>query len=90
VWQGQGFSMLEQVSNGELGGELVLVEQYKRAVFCRAMALMVPVFATLNRREAGENLAKEGDSTQQGFLADSSRALRNLLDLTENVSVALL
>jgi hypothetical protein len=89
-WNIQGFTMLEQVSSAEIGGQLERVEQYKRAVFCRAVGLMVMAFATLNRREVAENQAKESDDTIQYFLAQSGRAIRRLLGLTENVSVELL
>lgn len=89
-WIAQGFTMLESVDNAMIGDELAKVEQYKRAVFCRAMGLLVMAFATLNRREQAENLAKEGDETIQYHLAQSGRAIRRLLGLTENVSVELL
>lgn len=89
-WNVQGFTMLEQVDEMQIGDELAHVEQYKRAVFCRAVGLMVMAFATLNRREVAENQAKESDETIQYFLAQSGRAIRRLLGLTENVSVELL
>lgn len=89
-WRAQGFTMLEQVDAAMIGEELANVEQYKRAVFCRTVGLLVMAFATLNRREAAENLAKESEDTYQYFLAQSGRAIRRLLGLTENVSVELL
>lgn len=89
-WIALGHTMLEQVDAAMIGDELTKVEQYKRAVFCRTMGLLVMAFATLNRREQAENLAKEGDDTIQYHLAQSGRAIRRLLGLTENVSVELL
>lgn len=89
-WVAMGFTMLEQVDAATIGDELAKVEQYKRAVFCRTVGLLVMAFATLNRREVAENQAKEGDETIQYFLAQSGRAIRRLLGLTENVSVELL
>jgi hypothetical protein len=90
AWIAQGHTMLEQVDAAMIGDELAKVEQYKRAVFCRAVGLMVMAFATLNRREVAENQAKESEDTIQYFLAQSGRAIRRLLGLTENVSVELL
>lgn len=89
-WIAQGFTTLEQVNDSVVGGELATVEQYKRAVFSRAVGLLLMAFATLNRREAAENIAKESEETFQYHLAQSGRAIRRLLGLTENVSVALL
>jgi hypothetical protein len=89
-WVMLGFNSLEQVSTEQIGNVHNVVEQYKRAVFCRTVGLLVMAFATLNRREAGENLAKEGDDNIQYFLAQSGRAIRRLLGITENVSVELL
>lgn len=89
-WVALGHTMLEQVDAAMIGDELTKVEQYKRAVFCRSVGLLVMAFATLNRREVAENHAKESDETIQYFLAQSGRAIRRLLGLTENVSVELL
>lgn len=89
-WQLLGHESLADVSNQELGGQRAKVDQYKRAVFCRAMGLMVLAFATLNRREQAENLAKESPDTFQDYMAESGRAIRRLLGVTENVTVELL
>jgi len=89
-WIEQSFLTLESVSDKELGGKNVKIEQYKRAVYNRAMGLMVLAFATLNRRAEAENLAKESDDTFQHFMAESSRSIRRLLGVTENISVMLL
>lgn len=89
-WIALGFNSLEQVSTEQLGNVSNVIEQYKRAVFCRVMGLLVIAFATFNRREQGENLAKESEETFQTHMANSGRAIRRLLGLTENVSVELL
>lgn len=89
-WIAQGYDTLAMTSALEVGDVLTNIEQYKRAVFCRTVGLLVMAFATLNRREVAENQAKESDDTIQYFLAQSGRAIRRLLGLTENVSVELL
>lgn len=89
-WITQGFSSIDAVSSAEIGGKNLKEEQYKRAVFNRAMGLMILAFATLNRRAEAENLAKEGDDTFQHYMAESGRSIRRLLGVPENISVALL
>lgn len=89
-WLDAGFESLNEVSSAEIGSKNLKVEQYKRAVFNRAMGLMVLAFATLNRRSEAENLAKESDDTFQHYMAESGRAIRRLLGVAENISVALL
>lgn len=89
-WIGLGFETLQAVADQEVGIDVMFVHQYKRAVFMRAKGLMLMQFATLNRREQAENLAKESEETYQECLAQSGRAIRRLLGLTENVSVELL
>jgi Phage head completion protein (GPL) len=89
-WIEEGFESLEDVSDAELGGKPVKIEQYKRAVFNRAMGLMILSFATLNRRAEAENLAKESDDTFQHYMAESRRSIRRILQLPENISVELL
>lgn len=89
-WTTLGFSTLDEVDQdqGGIDGDLLL--QYQRAVFCRAMGLMILAFKTLQRREQAENLAKEGADTHQDYFAQSGRAIRRFLGLPENVSVELI
>lgn len=89
-WKELGFNSLQAVADQEVGIDVMFVEQYKRAVYMRAKGLLLGQFATMNRREQAENLAKESDETYQECLAHSGRAIRRLLGLTENISVALL
>jgi len=51
---------------------------YKRAEYCRAKAYLLQQFATVNRRESAENLAKEAPATEAQFLAFSQQAVRLL------------
>lgn len=78
AWMTDGHATLGAVSAETLGGENVLVEQYRRAVFCRATANLFGEFATVTRREIGENQAKESDSTAKMYRAQADRALRHL------------
>ena len=89
-WISLGFTTLQAVADAEQGLDVMFVHQYIRAVFMRAKGLMLMQFATLNRREQAENLAKESEETYQECLAQSGRAIRRLMGLTENVSVELL
>ena len=64
---------LDQISvHGISGGALRL---YKRAVFCRAKALLLPQFATIERREPARNDAKEAPESAQAFFAQAENAL---------------
>jgi len=54
------------------------VALYKRAVYCRAKATALTDFATINRREAAENLGKEAPERTETFLAYSQQAIRTL------------
>lgn len=51
---------------------------YKRAVYARAKASLLTQFATVNRREAAENLGKELPERSETFLASSQAAVRSL------------
>ncbi|MHB0817709.1 head completion/stabilization protein [Stutzerimonas stutzeri] len=78
AWQRAG---IEEVATAD---PLVLPERsshaatYKRAVYCRAKAYLLQQFATVNRRDTAENLAKEAPATEERFLAFSQQAVRLL------------
>ena len=55
---------------------------YRRAVFCRAKGLLLQQFATIERREAARNDAKETPETAQTFLAQADAALAALTGRT--------
>lgn len=65
--------------HGIEGGALRL---YRRAVFCRAKGLLLQQFATIERREAARNDAKETPETAQTFLAQADAALAALTGRT--------
>lgn len=52
---------------------------YRRAVFCHAKALLLGQFATVDRREAARNEAKEGGDTSAMFYAWAQNAVTDLL-----------
>ena len=89
-WVLKGAVTLADTTEKMIGTKNVKVMQYERAVFCRAMALLVRAFATLNQRAEAENLAKEGDATMNDYFAQANRALRRLLDKPENITAELL
>jgi len=53
---------------------------FRRAVFCHAKALLLGQFATMDRREAARNEAKEGADTEARFQAWAVEAIADLLD----------
>lgn len=52
---------------------------YKRAVYCHAKALLLGQFATIDRREAARNDAKDGPDTADRFFAWADNAISDLL-----------
>lgn len=73
-----GFDKLEQYhleNPNTIGGESVLIVQYKHAVFARAKAFLLQQFNSLNRRPAAENAAKEAPETEQYWLDQSQSAI---------------
>lgn len=53
---------------------------YRRAVFCHAKALLLGQFATVERREAAKNDAKEGEDTAGRFYAWAQNAVSDILN----------
>lgn len=70
-------SLLDYCVNNEqlIGGEHVLITQYKHAVFCRAKAFLLQQFNSMNRRAVAENAAKEAPETEQYWLDQSQAAI---------------
>lgn len=89
-WVGAGATRLDEVAGVTIGGQHELVIHYYRAVFCRAMGLLVQAFMTLNRRAEAENLAKESLDTNQDYFAQSKHAVRRLLGISQNITVDLI
>ncbi|WP_299594329.1 head completion/stabilization protein [uncultured Microbulbifer sp.] len=90
AWMTDGHATLGAVSAETIGGESVLEEQYRRAVFCRATANLFGEFATIYRREVGDSQAKESESTAQMYRSQADRALRHLQGTKTNITAELL
>lgn len=81
VLQKAGISVLENAADTLTvagWGYANKVSQYKRAVYCRAKANLLPQFATVNRRAEAANIAKESPETREQFLAFSQQAVRSI------------
>lgn len=76
AWQAAGVSNVEAADTQVLPERAFYAATYKRAVYCRAKAYLLQQFATVNRRESAENLAKESIDTHEAFLAFSQQAVR--------------
>lgn len=77
-WQAAGVSCLKSADPMVLPERTFQAETYKRAVYCRAKAELLPQFATITRRESAENTGKEAPERAETFLAFSQAAVRSL------------
>lgn len=77
-WQGLGVSSVESADTRVLPERTFQAATYKRAVYCRAKASLLPQFATIIRRDSAENLGKELPDRPETFLAFSQQAVRSL------------
>jgi hypothetical protein len=75
-WQAAGITDVATADPTVLQERSFMVASYKRAVYCRAKAYLLQQFATVNRRESAENLAKEAPQTHEQFLSFSQQAVR--------------
>lgn len=70
--EADGCTTLADVPKGAL-------RHYRRAVFCHAKALLLPQFATVERREAAKNDAKESPELYRQFYAWAQDAITDIL-----------
>jgi len=77
-WQNQGVTTLESADLMVLPERTFQAATYKRAVYCRAKASLLPQFVTIIRRDSAENLGKESPDRPETFLAFSQQAVRSL------------
>jgi len=71
-----GYLSLAEVPVAGLAGEATRL--FKRAVYCQAKALLLGQFATVERREAAKNDAKESPETADRFYAWAQDAIADL------------
>ncbi|NUU34663.1 head completion/stabilization protein [Pseudomonas sp. C2B4] len=77
-WQGAGVSNVESADTTVLPERTFQAATYKRAVYCRAKASLLPEFASVVRRESAENLGKEAPERKETYLEFSQQAVRAL------------
>lgn len=56
------------------------IHEYKNAVYCKAKAMLLHQFNTLNRRKDAENAAKEAPETEEYWANQSQQSVFNLLN----------
>lgn len=78
--EAKGRASLEDVPVSGLPGGATRL--FKRAVYCRAKGLLLQQFATIERREAARNDAKEAPETTSWFLSQADAALAALTGRT--------
>lgn len=77
-WQSVGIASVESADPTVLQERTFHAATYKRAVYCRAKASLLPQFASVVRRESAENLGKEEPERKETFLEFSQQAVRSL------------
>ena len=77
-WSVAGVSSVESADPMVLPERTFQAATYKRAVYCRAKASLLPQFASVVRRESAENLGKEEPERKETFLEFSQQAVRSL------------
>jgi hypothetical protein len=77
-WSVAGVSSVESADPMVLPERTFHAATYKRAVYCRAKASLLPQFASVVRRESAENLGKEEPERKETFLEFSQQAVRSL------------
>ncbi|MGF1842465.1 head completion/stabilization protein [Vibrio clamense] len=77
---------LESLQINEVSPSLNIAKStlYKRAVYGRAHAELLPEFATQDRRKEGESVATDDPQQSARFMAQSNRDVRALLGCSGN------
>jgi hypothetical protein len=66
--------------NYSVGGVEWAIHEYKNAVYCKAKAMLLQNFNTLNRRKDAENDAKESPQTEEYWANQAQQSIFNLLN----------
>lgn len=85
--QEAGYAHLDEVPLFGSTGEATRL--FLRAVFCHAKGLLLAQFATIERRDAAKNDAKEGTETAAMFFAYAHDAIADITN-TGRITVALI
>lgn len=75
-YKGQGINRAEDISADRINGENYAETLYKKAVFARAKAELLPEFNVLSSREIHTN--REYADEQKSLLAEATHAIRTL------------
>ncbi|WBA86519.1 head completion/stabilization protein [Endozoicomonas sp. GU-1] len=76
-----GHNHFNEVPSEDLGDSTEHQVLYQRAVFCHAKGLLLKQFATVNRRDAASNEAKESEETEDKFMEFARDAIADILDI---------
>lgn len=76
-YQAEGIAKAIEVSGQpKIGNKNLLVILYEKAVFARTKSELLPEFATIQMRDAGENVANSQVETSDRLLAESQQHIR--------------
>lgn len=87
LWLADGYISLAAVDAADSGNR---TRDYLATVFFRAKARLLSDFQSMSRRDAAEDIAKEGDAMFQRLMSDSHKALRRLLGHPTSIDAELL
>lgn len=76
AWQNAGIENVETADPMVLPERTFFAASYKRAVYCRAKAQLLSHFVTFIRRDAAQNLAKDGPESRDQLMTFSQQAVR--------------
>lgn len=77
---GDGYAALDDVPCDKLGDESMHLINYRRAVYSHAKGYLLTQYATVDRREAANNEAKESEETESKFYEFAQQAVADILD----------
>jgi hypothetical protein len=84
IWIDAGAATLVAVAAPTMDSISTLIINYRRAVFCKAKALLLQQYASMAQRDVAENIGKDSMETQQHWQSESRAALRVLQGKTRS------